>query len=107
MRDPFVEKLNFQSAISWLLAQPPGIPGEPPDDGSAGGRRARLGSPGIRGGCASSRLGQGLKVQLFFRAKKAKIHRFVIIVKLFPIYLAPSGAKYREKVWAASKMCEG
>ena len=44
-------------------------PAEPADDDSAGGRRVRLGSPGfpdfgLRGGCASSRLDQGLKVKL-------------------------------------------
>ena len=62
---PNKEKLNFQAVIKSAASaalHPPGIPGEPVDDGSAARPQKRLGSPGIPGGCASSRLDHGCKI---------------------------------------------
>ena len=67
-----VLKLNFQAVIKSAASAASRKtriqdPGEPTGDGSAGGRRKRLGSPGfldfgLREGCASSRLDHSLKV---------------------------------------------
>ena len=60
-------KLSSRDQVGWRTTETAGLPWDSwRHDGSAGGRRKRLGSPGIPGGCASSRLDHGLKVELFF-----------------------------------------
>ena len=103
--DFLLKKLNFQAVIkSAASAASLDLQGSPRTTArhADGGARATdrsapldLGSLDL-GGCASSRLDHGLKFPCFFNDFLA-----------FFVKKAPSGAKYREKGWAVTRIGEG
>ena len=110
-----VLKLNFQAVIKQAAstASPTAweLHGSARTTASAGGRRLRgapMQLPSRRGGCASSRLDHSL-MDPYIKSPKRQflLHFFTMFLAFLFIYLAPSGAKYREKGLAVTKTGEG